>query len=62
MIAAYDAAIAQGIGAVTFEGKMIDVPVVERAKELLAPSGAVCGPATQLTRHRRNTGIPARGE
>jgi citrate lyase subunit beta/citryl-CoA lyase len=36
MIAAYDAAIAQGIGAVTFEGKMIDVPVVERAKELLA--------------------------
>jgi len=36
MIAAYDAAIAQGIGAVTFEGKMIDVPVVERAKALLA--------------------------
>jgi len=36
MIAAYDEAIQRGIGAVTFEGKMIDVPVVERAKELLA--------------------------
>jgi citrate lyase subunit beta / citryl-CoA lyase len=36
MIAAYDEATARGIGAVTFEGKMIDVPVVERAKALLA--------------------------
>src|SRR5215475_13494184 len=36
MIAAYDAAIARGIGAVTFEGKMIDVPVVERARAMLA--------------------------
>jgi len=36
MIAAYDEAIARGIGAVTFEGKMIDVPVVERAKAMLA--------------------------
>jgi citrate lyase subunit beta/citryl-CoA lyase len=35
MVAAYDAAIAQGLGAVTFEGKMIDVPVVERAKALI---------------------------
>ena len=35
MIAAYDEAIAKGLGAVTFEGKMIDVPVVERAKALL---------------------------
>jgi len=35
MIAAYDDAIARGIGAVTFEGKMIDVPVVEREKALL---------------------------
>jgi citrate lyase subunit beta/citryl-CoA lyase len=32
MVAAYDAAMAQGLGAVTFEGKMIDVPVVERAE------------------------------
>jgi citrate lyase subunit beta / citryl-CoA lyase len=36
MIKAYDEAIERGIGAVTFEGKMIDVPVVERAKALLA--------------------------
>jgi citrate lyase subunit beta/citryl-CoA lyase len=36
MIAAYDEAMARGLGAVTFEGKMIDVPVVEREKALLA--------------------------
>ena len=28
--------MAQGLGALTFEGKMIDVPVVERAKTLIA--------------------------
>jgi citrate lyase subunit beta / citryl-CoA lyase len=36
LIAAYEAAMAQGLGALTFEGKMIDVPVVERAKALIA--------------------------
>jgi citrate lyase subunit beta/citryl-CoA lyase len=36
LIAAYDEAMAMGLGALTFEGKMIDVPVVERAKALLA--------------------------
>jgi citrate lyase subunit beta/citryl-CoA lyase len=36
MLAAFDAAVAQGVGAVAFEGSMIDVPVVERAKDLLA--------------------------
>ena len=36
LIAAYEGAKAKGLGAVTFEGKMIDVPVVERAKALLA--------------------------
>ena len=35
MVAAYDAAKAQGLGAVAFEGKMIDVPVVERAQALI---------------------------
>jgi citrate lyase subunit beta/citryl-CoA lyase len=35
MVAAYDAAKAKGLGAVTFEGKMIDVPVVERAQALI---------------------------
>jgi citrate lyase subunit beta / citryl-CoA lyase len=36
LIAAYDAAIARGAGALEFEGKMIDVPVVERARRVLA--------------------------
>jgi citrate lyase subunit beta/citryl-CoA lyase len=35
MVAAYDQAKAEGLGAVAFEGKMIDVPVVERAEALL---------------------------
>ena len=35
LIAAYEAAIARGAGAVEFEGKMIDVPVVERARRVL---------------------------
>lgn len=35
MIAAYDAAMAEGLGAVSFRGKMIDVPVVERARRAL---------------------------
>jgi len=36
LIAAFDAAIAKGDGAVAFEGAMIDLPVVERARRLLA--------------------------
>jgi len=36
MIAAFDVALAQGLGAVSFEGTMIDEPVVERARRLLA--------------------------
>jgi citrate lyase subunit beta / citryl-CoA lyase len=45
MVAAYDAALAAGTGAVVFEGKMIDVPVVERAKVTLARAAAVRGAA-----------------
>ena len=41
MVAAYDAALAAGTGAVQFEGKMIDVPVVERAKAVLARDAAI---------------------
>jgi citrate lyase subunit beta/citryl-CoA lyase len=41
MIAAYDEANAEGLGAVTFEGTMIDVPVVERAHRLVRRSEAV---------------------
>jgi citrate lyase subunit beta/citryl-CoA lyase len=35
LIAAFDAALAEGRGAVAFEGQMIDLPVVERARRLL---------------------------
>lgn len=36
LIAAFDAAIAEGKGAVAFEGQMIDLPVVDRARKVLA--------------------------
>ena len=36
LIAAFEAALAKGEGAVAFEGAMIDLPVVERARRLLA--------------------------
>jgi len=35
MVAAYQQAFAEGRGSVTFEGKMIDVPIVERAERLI---------------------------
>jgi citrate lyase subunit beta/citryl-CoA lyase len=35
VVAAYDAATVAGIGAIELDGKMIDVPVVERAKNML---------------------------
>jgi len=40
-VAAYDAASAAGIGAIEIDGKMIDVPVIERAKQVLARHGAI---------------------
>lgn len=39
LIATYDAALAAGTGACMFEGKMIDVPVIARARALLARQG-----------------------
>jgi citrate lyase subunit beta / citryl-CoA lyase len=41
VVAAYDKALAEGVGAVTVDGKMIDVPVVERAKLLLAREAVI---------------------
>ena len=41
VVAAYDKALAEGVGAVTVDGKMIDVPVVERAKLLLQREEAI---------------------
>lgn len=36
LVAAFDMALSQGSGAVAFEGRMIDRPIVERAHRLLA--------------------------
>lgn len=36
LIAAFEAALAEGQGAVAFEGAMIDLPVVDRARKVLA--------------------------
>lgn len=41
IMAAYDEAEKQGLGAITVDGKMVDVPVVERARRLLARATAV---------------------
>jgi citrate lyase subunit beta/citryl-CoA lyase len=41
VVAAYDKALAEGVGAVTVDGKMIDVPIVERAKLLLERESAI---------------------
>ena len=40
-LAAYDKALAEGVGAVTVDGKMIDVPVVERARLLVERETAI---------------------
>jgi len=49
VVAAYEKATAQGVGAITVDGKMIDVPVVERAQALLARHRAIV--ARQARRH-----------
>ena len=41
VVVAYDKALAEGVGAVTVDGKMIDVPVVERARLLLDREAAI---------------------
>ena len=46
LVAAYDAAVAAQRGAVTFEGRMIDAPVVERARAVLARDAAIRARAT----------------
>ena len=41
VVAACDKALAEGVGAVTVDGKMIDVPVVERAQLLIERDAAI---------------------
>ena len=45
MVDAYDAALAAGKGAIEFEGKMIDIPVVARAQEVLKRAHALAAKA-----------------
>ena len=47
VVVAYDKALAEGVGAVTVDGKMIDVPVVERAKLLLQREDAIAAREAQ---------------
>jgi citrate lyase subunit beta/citryl-CoA lyase len=49
VVAAYDQALAEGVGAVTVDGKMIDVPVVERARLVIEREAAI---ATREARMR----------
>jgi citrate lyase beta subunit len=39
VVEAYDEAVGRGAGAVALDGEMIDLPVVERARQLLAAAG-----------------------
>jgi citrate lyase subunit beta/citryl-CoA lyase len=41
VLAAHDRALAEGVGAVTVDGKMIDVPAVERARLLVEREEAI---------------------
>ena len=50
VVAAYDKALAEGVGAVTVERKMIDVPVVERAQLLLEREAASVAREARMTR------------
>ena len=49
VVTAYDKALAEGVGAVTVDGKMIDVPVVERARLLLARDAAIAAREAKRT-------------
>ena len=48
VLAAYDKALAEGAGAVTVDGKMIDVPVVERARLLVERDEAIAARETRM--------------
>jgi len=50
VVAAYDKALAEGVGAVTVDGKMIDLPVVERAQLLLEREAAIAAREAKMAR------------
>ena len=43
IIAVYDAALARGEGAVAYQGKMIDIPIADRARRTLAQRDRIAG-------------------
>lgn len=47
LIASYDEAVAAGQGAVAFEGRMIDAPIVERARQVLRSAAAIAARETR---------------
>jgi citrate lyase subunit beta/citryl-CoA lyase len=49
IVTAYDEAVAAGRGSIAVDGKMVDVPVVERAQETLAIHDAIKGRETRAT-------------
>src|SRR5215472_3472261 len=49
VVVAYDKALAEGVGAVTVDGKMIDVPVVEREKLLLERETAIAAREAKMS-------------
>jgi citrate lyase subunit beta / citryl-CoA lyase len=48
VVAAYDKALAEGVGAVTVDGKMIDVPVVERARLVIEREAAIAARESKM--------------
>ena len=47
IVAAYDAALALGLGAISLDGRMIDVPIAQRARALLAAYDATMSHSTR---------------
>jgi citrate lyase subunit beta/citryl-CoA lyase len=48
VLAAYEEALAKGVGAVTLDGRMIDVPIVERARLLVEREAAIAAREAKL--------------
>ena len=55
LVAAFEAAVAQGRGLFVFEGRAIDLPVVEAERSILARARAAAGPAREA-REQPGTG------
>lgn len=52
---AFDAALARGLGAVTYRGAMVDLPVADRARAILARNAALA----QMKAHRAEVALQA---